>query len=168
MALFARGGDLKSGFLPMLNLQREGPSIYMCGAVGKHAGRTVFGASVFRDCDPKTRPALDAAMLGYGLGFARQIVPTGFAAAICVGVSFETLAWSRGRQLYLQALRVAGTAENPFLIIRIRDVPPGTTTGRLAELVAMIRPVVRRVLGQLPDCEIGLMQSGCILQRACA
>jgi hypothetical protein len=132
----------------------------MCGAVGKRGGQTVFGASVFRDCDPKDRPALDAAILEYGLEFARQIVPTKFAAAICAGVSFETLAWSRGRQLYLQALRTAGMAGNPFLIIKIEDVPIGTTSARLAELVAMVRPFVRRVFVQLPDCEIGLMQSG--------
>jgi hypothetical protein len=157
---FTQGRDLKSGFLPMLNLQREAPSIYMCGAVSKRGGQTVFGTSVFRDCDPKDRPALDVAMLEYGLGFARQIVPTKYAAAVCCGVSFETLAWSRGRQLYLQALRAAGMAANPFFIIKIEDVPLGTTSARLAELVAMVRPLVRRVFVQLPDCEIGLMQSG--------
>lgn len=155
-----QGADLKSGILPMHNLQREGASIYMCGPVGKRAGRTAFGSAIFKDCDPKDRPALDAAMLEHGLGFARQIVPTKFVAAICCGVGFETLAWSRGRQTYLQALRKADVAANPLVIIRIEDVPPGTTSGRLAEMVGALRPLARRVFVQMPDCGVSLMTSG--------
>jgi hypothetical protein len=151
---------LRSGFLPMFNIQREAPSIHMCGAVGRRHGKMVFGAAALRDCPAKDRPSLDEAMLEYSLGFTRQMVPTNFAAAISTSVSFETLAWSRGRQLYQHALRAADAVNNPFLVVKIDDVPPGTPASRMAEIVATVRPFVKRVVLHLPSCDIGLMQSG--------
>jgi hypothetical protein len=151
---------LKSGFLPMFNIQREAPFIHMCGAVGRRYGRTVFGPAALKECAPKDRPSLDQAMLEYSLGFTRQIVPTKFTAAISTSVSFETLAWSRGRQLYQHALRAADAVNNPFLVVKIDDVPPGTPVSRMAEIVAMVRPFAKRVVLHLPDCDVGLMQSG--------
>lgn len=151
---------LKSGFLPMFNIQREAPPIYMCGAVARRHGQILFGPAALRDCAPKDRPSLDEAMLEYSLGFTRQVVPTKFTAAISTSVSFETLAWSRGRQLYQRALRNADAMNNPFLVVKIDDVPPGTPAARLAEIVATVRPFVKRVVLHLPGTDIGLMQSG--------
>jgi hypothetical protein len=151
---------LKSGFLPMFNIQRESPSIYMCGAVGRRYGKMEFGPAALRCCSPKDRPSLDEAMLEYSVGFTRQIVPTKFTAAISTSVSYETLAWSRGRQLYQHALRALDAANNPFLVVKIDDVPPGTPASRLAEIVATVRPFVKRVVLHLPVCDVGLIQSG--------
>jgi hypothetical protein len=153
-----RGARFEPGFLPMLNLQRESPTIFQCGVIDRRDGHTLFGAAALKDYDPKARPEVDVMMLEYSLGIARQIVPSKFAAAICTSVSYETLAWSKGRQLYQNALRNVGDA--PLLIVKIEDVPPGTPGSRLAELVAMVRPFVKRVFVQLPCSDIGLMQNG--------
>jgi hypothetical protein len=154
--------ELKFGFLPMVNMQNEVPSIFQCGVVGRREGRLAFGSEALKGCDPKARPWVDMAALDYSLDFARQIVPTRFAAAICTSVSFETLAWSRGRQVYQGALRAANVAENPFVIVKIDDVPPGTPASRLAEIVATVRPFVKRVFVRLPGSEIALTQGGYI------
>lgn len=142
---------LEFGFLPMLNLQNEAVSVYMCGIVSRREERTVFGADALAGCEPKVRPWLDMAALDHSLDLLGRIEPAKFAAAICTPVSFETMAWSRGRQLYQQALQSAGVADNPFLIVRIEDVPPGIPAARLAEIVAMVRPFVKRVFLHLPD-----------------
>jgi hypothetical protein len=151
---------LKSGFLPMFNIQRDTPLIHMCGAVARRNGQLVFGPAALLDCAPKDRPSLDEAMLEYSLGFTRQIVPTKFTAAISTSVSYETLAWSRGRQIYQKALRAADVVNNPFLVVKIDEVPPGTPPSRLAEIVATVRPFVKRVVLHLPDSDFGLIQSG--------
>jgi hypothetical protein len=151
---------LKSGFLPMFNIQRDTPLIHMCGAVARRHGRLVFGPVALRECASKDRPSLDEAMLEYSLGFTRQIIPTKFTAAISTSVSYETLAWSRGRQVYQKALRTADVVNNPFLVVKIDEVPPGTPPSRLAEIVATVRPFVKRVVLHLPDCDFGLIQSG--------
>jgi hypothetical protein len=154
--------ELKFGFLPMVNMQKEVPSIFLCGVVVRREGRLAFGPEALKGCDPKARPWVDIAALEYSLAFARQIVPTKFAAAICTSVSFETLAWSRGRQVYQNALRAADVADNPFVIVKIDDVPTGTPVSRLAEIVATVRPFVKRVFVRLPDSDIALTQGGYI------
>ena len=64
--------------------------------------------------------------------------------------------------MYQGALRAAGVADNPFVIVKIEDVPPGTPASRLGEIVATVRPFVKRVFVRLPDTEIALTQGGYI------
>ena len=124
--------------------------------------KTLFGAAALAQINPKDRASLDEAMLEYGLGFARGMVPTKSATAIIASVSYETLAWSRGRQLYQKALRAADAADNPFLLIkrsRWRAAPALRAT-RLAEIVSMVRPFVSRMFVELSDWDYSLLRGG--------
>jgi hypothetical protein len=151
---------LQAGFLPMINLRRDAASIYLCGPVRQRGSETVFGSAALADANPQDRASIDHAMLEYSIGFARAVVPTKFAAAIGTSVSYETLAWARGRRIYQEALRAANVAENPFLIVKIENVPAGATVQRLAEVVSVVKPYVKRVFLELPDCETGLTFAG--------
>lgn len=106
------------------------------------------------------RPSLDEAMLEHCLTMARKIASTKMIAAVATSVAFETLAWSRGRQLYQHALRRANAACNPFLIVKISDIPTGTPVTRLSEIVAMIRPFAKRVFLHVPDVDMHWPLSG--------
>ncbi|HWY63079.1 MAG TPA: hypothetical protein VNW15_14350 [Rhizomicrobium sp.] len=75
-------------------------------------------------------------------------------------MNYETLAWSRGRQLYQKALRAADAASNPFLLVKIDGVPPGTPATRLAEIISMVRPFVSRMFVELSDWDQGILRGG--------
>jgi hypothetical protein len=165
LARLARGGvpgydGLSTGFVPLINLRRDTNALFLCGPVRKCKDKTLFGAAALAQINPKDRASLDEAILEYGLGFARGMVPTKSATAIIASVSYETLAWSRGRQLYQKALRAADAVNNPFLLIKIEGVPPGTPATRLAEIVSMVRPFVSRLFVELSDCDHGLLRGG--------
>ena len=151
---------LSTGFVPLTNLRRETSAIFLCGAVRTVMNRPLFGAAALTLTNPRDRASLDEAMLEYSLSFARGMLPTRSATAIIASVHYETLAWSRGRQLYQKALRTADALGNPFLLVKIEGVPPGTPPARLAEIVAMVRPFVRRVFVEIADWDQGLLRAG--------
>jgi hypothetical protein len=165
LARLAQGGvpgydGLSTGFVPLINLRSDIASLYLCGAVRRHEGKNLFGATALAGTAPQDRASLDEAMLEYSLGFARAMPPTKSAVAIIAPVNFETLAWSRGRQLYQKALRAADAVHNPFLLVKIEGVPSGTPAARLAEVVAMVRPFVRHVFLELPAWNPALLRGG--------
>jgi hypothetical protein len=143
----------------MVSLHTGLPAIYLGGAMGIRGGRMVFGSAPLKNCDPERRTTIDLAILEHSVAFARQADPAKCTAAVAASVSYETLAWSRGRRAYQDALRSSGAFANPFLIIKIDDIPPGTVGSRLAEITAMVRPFAKRVFVQLPDCDSSLIQS---------
>ena len=151
---------LSRGFLPVYNLQRGTASVFFCTPIRTIGGKVLSGTAALTNIDPRDRPSLDNLMLQHSLYFARQIVPTKHATMVGATVSYETLATSRGRQLYQHALRTANVANNPFFIVKIDDIPAGTPVNRLSEIVAMVRPFVKRVFVQLPDCEFDLIRAG--------
>ncbi|MEJ0027139.1 MAG: hypothetical protein WDN01_14010 [Rhizomicrobium sp.] len=142
------------GFLPVYDLRRGTASTFLCtpmsvAPVGQRDG-----------IDPRARLSLDEAMLKQCLLLTREISGRRLTAAAAAPVGFETLASSRGRRLYQLALRSADAADNPFLVVKIEDVPPGTPAARLAEIVAAVRGHARRVFVQLPDADARLREGG--------
>lgn len=165
LARLSQGGvpgydGLETGFLPIFNLRNSVASIFLCGAIRRHENGIAFGTEALKETDAKDRASLDEAILEYSVGYARRILPTKHAAVIGATVSYETLAWSRGRQLYQKALRAAAMADNPFFLVKIEDVPRGTPPARLAEVVATVRPFARRVFLEIPEWDTALLRSG--------
>jgi hypothetical protein len=165
LARLAQGGlpgydGLTTGFAPLINLSRETSALFLSGAVRQKDGKTLFGMEALSGTDPRDRASLDEAMLEYSLSHARGVLPTRSATAIMTPVHYETLAWSRGRQLYQKALRHADAAGNPFLLVKIEGVPSGTPAARLTEVIAMVRPFVRRVFVELAEWDQNLVRGG--------
>lgn len=139
-------------FLPVHDLRRDAISTFFCTPVYMVGESEVIrGYRAFQDLGTRELPDLDCAMLEHALGFARTLEAAGVVAAICTSVNFETLAWSRGRAMYLEALRRLGVAHNPYLIVRIEEIPDGTPDSRLYDIVLSLRPHLRRVFVHLSE-----------------
>jgi hypothetical protein len=57
-------------------------------------------------------------------------------------------------------LRTARLSQNAPFIIKLEDVPRGTTASRLSDILALLKPLSRRVFIQLPDRDTSLMREG--------
>ncbi len=151
---------LRTAFVPVYDLRRNTPTTFFCAPVSADISGSVIGAKALKNIDPRDRPWLDEALLKQAIDLTRQIAKADFVAAIGVSVSYETLSWSRGRHLYQSALRGADAMANPFLLIKIEDIPVGTPLTRIAEVVGAIRPFVRRIFLHLPESEMRSLESG--------
>lgn len=154
--------DFKPGLLPIYNLQRQTLPIYLCGPVSSRDGRDLFGGDALRYCHPQYRPSVDIAMLEFSLKMLPQVRRGKLASAIATGVSYETLAWSRSRQLYQDALQATELSDNPHLAIKIDDVPDGTPFWRISEIIATVKPLAKRVFVELSHCDSSLKRGGCV------
>jgi hypothetical protein len=152
----ARSGlpsNIEFEFQPGYDLRRDVASTYFCVPARGDSTGGLLESAALADLDPRVRPALDVALLEHSLKFSRHLLKNGIVAGVGASVSFETLAWSRGRQLYQQALRANDALNNPYLILKVCDVPPGTPETRLAEVVAILRPLAKRLFLQLSVSE---------------
>ncbi len=151
---------LHLGFSPIYDLRRCTATTFLCAPYRDPLDARRDTAAPLQAIDPRDRPSLDEAMLEQSLLLTRLIAGANLAAAAATPVSFETLASPRGRRLYQFALRSAAALANPYLLVKIEDVPPGTPAARLAEIVATIRPFAPRVFVQVPDAGMRLLEDG--------
>lgn len=155
------GVDVEQGveltFFPVHDLRRAAVSALFCAPT--FAGAE-FGHAAFRDISASELPYIDRAILHHGLSFAQRLAEAGVVVAVGVPVSFETLAWSKSRQIYQGALRAANVAQNAQLILKIEDIPPGTPAERIAQLMSGLRAFVRHIFIHLPDNHVELVMAG--------
>jgi hypothetical protein len=155
------GQNVELRFVPIRDLQRRRVTTFFCTPVFCiQEAPVIYGYQAFRDIGVRELPFVDRAILAHAVKFARRLAATGTVAAIGTSVHFETLAWSKGREIYQHALRAAGVADYPFLILNIEEVPDGVTCGRLAEIVAAVRAHVRRIFLRLPSTETSVLHCG--------
>jgi hypothetical protein len=153
-----RSEGFRFGFAPVHDLRRGTLPTFFCETVRLNDPKTPIERGNVSSIGSREFPRYDQAMLLHALTFSRRLNDAGIIAAVGVSVSFETLAWPKGRQYYWNALRAANCAENPFLIVRIDMIPPGTPHARLAELVAAVRAETKRVFVHLPDDGLNMLQ----------
>lgn len=155
------GVDVEQGveltFFPVHDLRRAAVSALFCAPT--FAGAE-FGHAAFRDIGASELPYIDRAILQHGLSFAQRLAEAGIVVAVGVPVSFETLAWSKSRQIFQGALRAANLSQNPQLILKIEDIPPGTPAERIAQLMSGLRAFVRHIFIHLPDNHVELVMAG--------
>jgi hypothetical protein len=148
-------------FVPVHNLRRHRVRAFFCSPASSVGGAArVYGYGAFQNMSRHKLPFVDRAILSYAVKFARKLSVGGVAAAIGTSVHFETLAWSKGRKIYYQALRAMGISDFPFLFLKVEGVPAGIQPGRLADIVSVVRPLAKRVFVHLPDCDTPGHQSG--------
>jgi hypothetical protein len=155
------GQNVELVFRPVHDLVRGRATTFFCTPAFCVAGAPVItGYRAFEGISPRELPFLDRAILAHALKFARRLGEAGVYTAVGAPVSFESLVWSRGREIYREALRAAGVPDYPFAVLIIRDVPAGITASRLAEIVGAIRPLAKRVFVHLPEHETAALASG--------
>jgi hypothetical protein len=144
-------------FFPVHDLATRSVSSLFCAPTFAGA---VFGYQAFHDLGQAEMPYIDRAILMHGLKFARRLAHAGIHTPVGVPVSFETLAWSKSREIYQGALRAANIARFPQLVIKVDDIPPGTPADRIARIVSSLRPFARFVSVHLPNNNLELSMMG--------
>jgi hypothetical protein len=148
-------------FHPVHDLLRGRSTTFFCTPAFCVGGEPVIsGYKAFEGISQRDLPLIDRAMLAHTLKFARRLSQAGVFTATGAYVSFETLVWSRGRELYQEALRAAGVPDCHSIVICIKDLPVGITASRIAELVAYLRPLAKRVFVHLPNAETPVLNCG--------
>lgn len=153
------GEAFRFGFAPFFDLRRGTVSTFFCDTVRMHDNEIVHQRDSFASIGSRDLPRVDQAMLLQALAFSKRLKESGVVAAVGTNVSYETLAWSKGRQFYQNALRATNSADNAYLIVKIDMVPQGAPASRLQEMVAAIKPFARRVFLELPDGDFDPIQS---------
>jgi hypothetical protein len=144
-------------FFPVHDLRRRAVSALFCAPTFAGA---VFGHQAFQQLGQSELPYVDRAILMHTLAFARRLAEAGIVMAVGAPVSFETLAWSKSRQIYQWALRSAHVADQAQIILKIEDIPPGTPADRIAQVVSSLRPFSRHIFVHLPNDHIELGMTG--------
>jgi hypothetical protein len=155
------GQNVELRFVPIHDLQRHRVTMFFCEPVfAVQNAPIIHGYRAFQGLGPRELPFVDRAILAHAVKFARRLAGAGTVATIGTSVNYETLASPKGRELYQQALRAAGVADHPFLILNIENLPEATGSARLAEIVAAVRHHVKRIFVHLPDMETNVQHCG--------
>jgi hypothetical protein len=148
-------------FHPVHDLLRGRSTTFFCTPAFCVGGEPVIhGYKAFEGASPRDLPFIDRAMLAHSLKFNRRMAQAGVFTATGTYVSFETLVNARSREIYQEALRAAGVPDYPSLVLCIKDLPAGITASRIAELVAYLRPLTKRVFVHLPNAETPVLNCG--------
>lgn len=143
-------------FVPVHDLRRNCVSTFFCTpAVSIGGTHLLYGYKAFQHQSPREFPIIDEALLRFSMLFSQRLKDEGVVAAVGTSVHFETLAWPKGREAYISALKEAGAARDPYLLLKIEEAPGGVPASRLADLVSAVRPFVRRVFVHVPDMDSG-------------
>jgi hypothetical protein len=155
------GHNVELRFVPIHDLQRHRVTTFFCTpAFSVEAAPIVHGYKALEGVGVREMPFIDRAILAHAVKFARRLAAAGTVAAVGTSVHFETLAWSKGREIYQHALRAAGVSDYPFLVLNIEEIPTSVSAARLAEVVAAVRPYLKRIFLHLPDTETSVQHCG--------
>ena len=143
--------EFRLDLTPIFDLRRNSASTFFCTPVRDCSDVTPSGGAEPQPIASADREWIDLAVLVQALALARRIAEAREVVALAAPVSFETLARPRGRRLYQDILKRMSTAANPHFIVKIDGIPPGTPSMRLADIIGMVRPLVRHVFVELPE-----------------
>ncbi|KAA0687172.1 diguanylate cyclase [Azospirillum brasilense] len=137
-------------FRPVFDVKHKVVSTYCC--------RTDADTARYLNCmdafDPEREEAvfdLDMETLSLAVSTYNELYANKFRYAQTIPVHFGTLASSRRRREYIQACRMIPRVLMPFLAFELDGLPAGVPYGRLAEIVAMLRPFARAAMVILRD-----------------
>jgi hypothetical protein len=152
-ASIARDGyDIEQGveliFFPVHDLLKRAVSALFCAP--SFAG-ALFGHQAFQNLGLGELPYIDRAILLHALAFANRVTEAGYSIDVGAPVSFETLAWTKSREIYQSALRGADIAHHPRLVLKIEDVPSDISAEQITRIVSGLRPFCKHISIQLPN-----------------
>jgi hypothetical protein len=155
------GHNVELRFVPIHDLQRHRVTTFFCTpTLCAQDAPIIHGYKAFEGISARELPFIDRAILAHAVKFARRLAASGTVAAVGTSVHFETLASPKGREIYQHALRAAGVADYPFLVLNIEEIPTGISSARLADVVAAVRPYLKRIFLHLPDTETSVQHCG--------
>ena len=155
------GQSVELIFTPVHDLVRGRSTTFFCTPAFCVAHAPVIcGYRAFEGLAPEDSPLVDRAILAHALKFARRLGQAGVYVSVGAPVNFLTLSSSQNREAYCETLRAAGVPEYPFVVLIVQDLPLGITASKLAEVIASLRPLAKRIFVQLPNIDTALLGSG--------
>ncbi|MGY0790552.1 hypothetical protein ACW7BJ_14370 [Azospirillum argentinense] len=137
-------------FRPVFDVKHKVVSTYCC----RTDADTARYLNLMDTFDPEREEAvfdLDMETLSLAVSTYNELYANKFRYAQTIPVHFGTLASSRRRREYIQACRMIPRVLMPFLAFELDGLPAGVPYGRLAEIVAMLRPFARAAMVILHD-----------------
>jgi hypothetical protein len=133
---------------PFWDVRRKVLSTYLCRAHRKRRGASsLTDYAVLPDRDsPGAIAALDINLLKHSLEILEELYANKFRMVISIPVNFETLANSSHRWDWVRAARSIPDDLRPLVAFTLFDLPIGVPSGRLAELLGIVRPFCRTVM----------------------
>ncbi|NUB28890.1 hypothetical protein [Azospirillum brasilense] len=132
-------------FRPVFDVKHKVVSTYCC----RTDADTARYLNLMDSFDPEREEAvfdLDMETLSLAVSTYNELYANKFRYAQTIPVHFGTLASSRRRREYIQACRMIPRVLMPFLAFELDGLPAGVPYGRLAEIVAMLRPFARAAM----------------------
>ncbi|TWA71263.1 hypothetical protein FBZ82_103236 [Azospirillum brasilense] len=137
-------------FRPVFDVKHKVVSTYCC----RTDADTARYLNLMDAFDPEREEAvfdLDMETLSLAVSTYNELYANKFRYAQTIPVHFGTLASSRRRREYIQACRMIPRVLMPFLAFELDGLPAGVPYGRLAEIVAMLRPFARAAMAILHE-----------------
>lgn len=137
-------------FRPVFDVKHKVVSTHCC----RTDADTARYLNLMDSFDPEREEAvfdLDMETLSLAVSTYNELYANKFRYAQTIPVHFGTLASSRRRREYIQACRMIPRVLMPFLAFELDGLPAGVPYGRLAEIVAMLRPFARAAMVILND-----------------
>ncbi|MBB3263332.1 GGDEF domain-containing protein [Azospirillum sp. OGB3] len=137
-------------FRPVFDVKHKVVSTYCC----RTDVDTTRYLNLMDAFDPEREEAvfdLDRETLSLAVSTYNELYANKFRYAQTIPVHFGTLASSRRRREYIQACRMIPRVLMPFLAFELDGLPASVPYGRLAEIVAMLRPFARAAMVILHD-----------------
>jgi hypothetical protein len=143
--------ECRAGFYPAFSLKRRSFSSYHTAILHEPTGKPAGNQSdPFLEATADVPFQLDRFALTAGLLGAHRMLTGGKQGIVMIPVSFDTLAVSKQREIYLTRLKEVPAGVTRFVGITIRDIPPGTMASRIAEIISYIQPFCNTRLLRLP------------------
>ncbi|WP_428246175.1 hypothetical protein [Ferrovibrio sp.] len=133
--------ECRAGFYPAYSIKRHSFSPYMACAIHEPSHQLAHLVN-----DPLVEGAeelpfqIDRYVLTSSLLGLHRMLNNGGRGIVVANVGFDTLAGSRHREVYFARLREIPAAVAKYLGFALRDIPAGTPSSRVAEILAYLQP----------------------------
>jgi hypothetical protein len=144
--------ECQSGFYPNFSTRRRSFSFYTVAVTHVPTGRFADAGDPMLEDPEELEFLLDRYRLTTALLGLHRMVTGGHQGIIIIPVSFQTLATSKNRGLYLSRFRDLPRGLFRSLCITIGNIPDGTPASRIADAMNYIHPFcASRLIRLAPD-----------------
>ncbi|MGD0189868.1 MAG: hypothetical protein ABSD74_03910 [Rhizomicrobium sp.] len=138
---------LKLALFPVWELRKSSSSLLFLLPWSSSGRAPIMGRRALEGVTDTLIADIETMLLHAAAACATRIQETEKVCAIGVGVSYATLAGFNTRIRYVTALQKIRVPPSSPIMLKIEQIPAGTPSSRIAELVAMLRfPNLRLVL----------------------
>jgi hypothetical protein len=133
-------------YLPMWHVQKKAVGTFLCvPSIPMTPSLSLVGDAIYEAAPAALVCELDCETLGRIVNDLNALLESGQRSMLCMSVHFETLAQSQARQKFISKCSELTPNQRSHLIMELVDLPEGAPSGRLAELLSILRPFARLI-----------------------